>query len=92
MLTDLRRRLDAVGRLDVLESVGERLDASYNAVGGTTFKKDLKLIGSGGALLLFGGSERGEGGEKEARDHAGQQVGQKYNPAATLFKGSSRIA
>ena len=30
MLTDLRRRLDAVGRLDVLESVGERLDASYS--------------------------------------------------------------
>ena len=30
MLTDLRQRLDAVGRLDVLETVGERLDASYS--------------------------------------------------------------
>ncbi|MBK7246197.1 MAG: zinc-binding dehydrogenase [Flavobacteriales bacterium] len=40
----------------------ERLDASFNAVGGTTFKKDLKLIGSGGRLLLFGGAERGAGG------------------------------
>lgn len=29
MLTDLRQRLDAVGRLDVLEAVGERLSASY---------------------------------------------------------------
>lgn len=40
----------------------ERLDASFNAVGGTTFKKDLNLIGSGGRLLLFGGAERGGGG------------------------------
>lgn len=30
MLTDLRQRLDALGRLDVLESVGERLEASYS--------------------------------------------------------------
>lgn len=29
MLTDLRQRLDAVGRLDVLESVGTRLSESY---------------------------------------------------------------
>ena len=29
MLTDLRQRLDAVGRLDVLEAVGERLSATY---------------------------------------------------------------
>jgi NADPH2:quinone reductase len=40
----------------------ERLDASFNAVGGTTFKKDLKLLGSGGRLALFGGAERGAGG------------------------------
>ncbi len=40
----------------------ERLDASFNAVGGTTFKKDLKLIGNGGRLVLFGGAERGAGG------------------------------
>jgi NADPH2:quinone reductase len=40
----------------------ERLDASFNAVGGTTFKKDLGLLASGGALVLFGGAERGAGG------------------------------
>jgi len=31
MLTDLRKRLDAVGRLDVLDSVGERALAYYDA-------------------------------------------------------------
>ena len=40
----------------------EHLDTSFNAVGGTTFKKDLKLLGSGGKLVLFGGAERGKGG------------------------------
>jgi len=40
----------------------ERLDVSFNAVGGTTFKKDLGLLGSGGAVVLFGGAERGAGG------------------------------
>ncbi|MEO8733339.1 MAG: zinc-binding dehydrogenase, partial [Flavobacteriales bacterium] len=39
----------------------ERLDVSFNAVGGTTFKKDLRLLGSGGAVLLFGGAERSDG-------------------------------
>jgi len=38
-----------------------RIDVSFNAVGGTTFKKDMELLGSGGAQVLFGGSERGEG-------------------------------
>ena len=36
---------------------GERLDISYNPVAGSTFKKDFKLLGSGGRLVLFGGSE-----------------------------------
>jgi NADPH2:quinone reductase len=40
----------------------ERIDASFNAVGGTSFKKDLALLGSGGKLVLFGGAERGKGG------------------------------
>lgn len=40
----------------------QRLDVSFNAVGGTSFKKDLALLGSGGALVLFGGAERGAGG------------------------------
>lgn len=38
------------------------MDVSFNAVGGTTFKKDLALLGSGGALVLFGGAERSGGG------------------------------
>ena len=49
--------------VDLTKSLGKaRLDASFNAVGGTTFKKDLKLLGSGGKLVLFGGAERGAGG------------------------------
>ncbi len=36
---------------------GERLDVSYNPVAGSTFKKDFKLLGSGGRLILFGGAE-----------------------------------
>ncbi|MCO5276294.1 MAG: zinc-binding dehydrogenase [Flavobacteriales bacterium] len=39
-----------------------KLDISYNAVGGTTFKKDMALLGTGGRLVLFGGAERGKGG------------------------------
>jgi tetratricopeptide (TPR) repeat protein len=38
MLTDLRQRLDAVGRLDVLEAVGTRLSESYA-------KQDLARLG-----------------------------------------------
>lgn len=37
---------------------GERLDVSFNPSAGSTFKKDFKLLGTGGRLLLFGGSER----------------------------------
>lgn len=39
----------------------ERMDVSFNPVGGSTFKKDWKLLGSGGRLVLFGASERGTG-------------------------------
>jgi len=35
-----------------------RLDVSFNPVAGSTFKTDWKLIGSGGRVVLFGGSER----------------------------------
>jgi NADPH2:quinone reductase len=38
-----------------------RMDISFNAVGGSTFRKDMALLGSGGALVLFGGAERGSG-------------------------------
>ena len=40
---------------------GQRIDVSFNAVGGSSFKKDMKLIGSGGAVVLYGGAERGSG-------------------------------
>jgi NADPH2:quinone reductase len=35
-----------------------RLDISFNPVAGSTFKKDWKLLGNGGSLVIFGGSER----------------------------------
>ncbi|MFK8044307.1 MAG: zinc-binding alcohol dehydrogenase family protein [Crocinitomicaceae bacterium] len=35
----------------------ERLDATFNPIAGSTFKKDFNLIGSGGRVILFGGSE-----------------------------------
>ena len=39
---------------------GDRLDVSFNPVAGATYKKDLKLVGSGGRVVLFGGSELGK--------------------------------
>ena len=36
----------------------QRLDVSFNPVAGSTFKKDWRLLGNGGSLVLFGGSER----------------------------------
>lgn len=35
-----------------------KLDISFNPVGGSTFKKDMELLGAGGKLIIFGGSER----------------------------------
>jgi NADPH2:quinone reductase len=40
------------------ELKGEKLDATFNPIAGSTFKKDMKLLGAGGKLILFGGSER----------------------------------
>ncbi len=40
---------------------GERLDVSFNPVAGSTFKKDWSLLGTGGRLVLFGGSELSNG-------------------------------
>jgi NADPH2:quinone reductase len=37
------------------------LDVSFNAVGGSTFKKDLELLSAGGAVVIYGGAERGAG-------------------------------
>ena len=36
----------------------ERLDVTFNPIAGSTFRKDFKLLGSGGRIILFGGSER----------------------------------
>ncbi len=41
--------------VDLLGS--ERLDAVFNPVAGSTFKKDLRVLGSGGKMYLYGGSE-----------------------------------
>jgi NADPH2:quinone reductase len=39
-------------------SGGSKLQATFNPIAGSTFKKDMKLIGAGGKVILFGGSER----------------------------------
>lgn len=38
--------------------IKERIHASFNAVGGNTLKKDLKLLGAGGTLTCFGAASR----------------------------------
>ncbi|MFK7757907.1 MAG: zinc-binding alcohol dehydrogenase family protein [Flavobacteriales bacterium] len=40
------------------ELKGERLTAAFNAIAGSTFKKDLRLLGSGGVFHMFGAAER----------------------------------
>lgn len=35
----------------------KKLDVVFNPVGGSTFKKDWKMLGKGGRLFLYGGSE-----------------------------------
>lgn len=39
----------------------KKLDCSFNAVAGSTFKQDLKLLNPGGRLFLFGGAELSKG-------------------------------
>jgi NADPH:quinone reductase-like Zn-dependent oxidoreductase len=36
----------------------DKLDITFNPIAGSTFKKDFRLLGSGGRLILFGASER----------------------------------
>lgn len=38
---------------------GDRLDVSFNPAAGASYRKDMKLIGSGGRVVLFGASELG---------------------------------
>ena len=44
----------------IKENVG-KIDASFNPVGGSTFKKDKSLLRAGGRIFIFGGSELGDG-------------------------------
>lgn len=37
---------------------GKRLDATFNSLAGKSVKKDFKLLGSGGKLVIFGASSR----------------------------------
>ena len=39
----------------------DRIDVSFNAVGGTSFKKDMRLLGECGTLVMYGGAERSGG-------------------------------
>jgi NADPH2:quinone reductase len=36
----------------------KKLDVVFNAIGGKTFRQDLRLVGPGGKLVLFGGAAR----------------------------------
>lgn len=51
------RKQDYAVEIPILTK-GEKLQATFNPIAGATFKKDMKLIGSGGKVILFGGSDR----------------------------------
>ncbi|MGV3637559.1 MAG: quinone oxidoreductase family protein [Flavobacteriales bacterium] len=67
---DLLKRLGAQHVIDrqvsvvyaALESAlrGNKLDVSFNAVGGSSFSQDLRRLGSGGRLVTYGGAQRGD--------------------------------
>ena len=42
---------------------GHRIDATFNSLAGKSVKKDLKLLGAGGKLVLFGAASRVGGGK-----------------------------
>jgi NADPH2:quinone reductase len=45
----------------VEQTIGaKKLGSSFNSVAGSTFKKDFKLLGPGGRLILFGAAERSD--------------------------------
>lgn len=39
----------------------KKLDISFNPIGGSTFKKDLKLLGNASKIIVYGGSELSNG-------------------------------
>jgi NADPH2:quinone reductase len=45
--------------LEVRKHLGNaNLDVTFNSIGGKTFKQDMRLLGAGGRLMLFGFSDR----------------------------------
>lgn len=53
-----------------------RIDMTFNAIAGSTFKKDMRLIGSGGRVVLYGAAERaGKKGGKWATIRLLQRMG-----------------
>jgi len=55
---------------------GKRLDMTFNAIAGSTFKKDMRLIGAGGRVVLYGAAERaGKKGGKWATMRLLQRMG-----------------
>lgn len=54
----------------------KRIDMTFNAIAGSTFKKDMRLIGSGGRVVLYGAAERaGKKGGKWATIRLLQRMG-----------------
>ncbi|MFP5470448.1 MAG: zinc-binding alcohol dehydrogenase family protein [Bacteroidia bacterium] len=45
-------------KIDYQKEIHERIHASFNAVGGNTLKKDIKLLSAGGTLICFGAASR----------------------------------
>ncbi|WP_306641473.1 quinone oxidoreductase family protein [Sanyastnella coralliicola] len=44
---------------EIKKILGEkRLDMTFNAIAGSTFKKDMRLIGAGGRVVIYGAAER----------------------------------
>lgn len=69
---------------------GKRLDASYNSLAGKSVKKDLKLLGSGGKLVIFGAASRvGKAGGKLASIRLLLQTG--FITPLALIMGSKTI-
>lgn len=44
--------------VDYEKAIKERMQASFNAIAGSTIKKDMRLLGAGGTLVCFGAASR----------------------------------
>jgi len=54
---------NSVNYCDEIKAIlkNDRLDISFNPFAGSTYKKDMSLLGSGGRIVLFGASEISKG-------------------------------